>query len=146
MTLNKEDKNKGEDPMKITHFLKTYAMAVVGLSIMAMGTMQCYAQDDSQNTALSTAQKNAWKQNHPRRVQVNQRLKNQNKRINQGVKKGTLTQAQATQLKTEDQQIRQEEKTMASTDGSHITKADQKALNQQENAVSKQINQEKHPQ
>jgi hypothetical protein len=28
---------------------------------------------------------------------------------------------------------------MASHDGGHITKADQKALNQQENAVSKQI-------
>ena len=132
--------------MKITKFVKMYTMAVVGLAVMAMGTMPSYAQDDTQNSTPSDAQKAAWKQNHPRRAEVNQRLKNQNKRINQGVKKGTLTPAQATQLKTADQQIRQEEKTMASTDNGHITKADQTALNQQENAVSKQIYQEKHPQ
>ena len=118
--------------------LKTYTMVVIGLMVMAMGVTQCYAQDDTQNAA--------WKKNHPRRAEVNQRLKNQNKRINQGVKKGTLTPAEAAQLKTEDKQIRQEEKIMASTDGGHITKADQKALNQQENVVSKQIYQEKHGQ
>ena len=126
--------------------LKMYAMVVIGLIVMAMGATQCYAQDDTQNTTPSAAQKAAWKQNHPRRAQVNQRLKNQNKRINQGVKKGTLTPAEAAQLKTEDKQIRQEEKTMASMDNGHITKADQTALNQQENAVSKQVYQEKHGQ
>jgi hypothetical protein len=36
-------------------------------------------------------------------------------------------------------QIRQEERLMASQDGGHITKAEQKVLNQQENKVSQQI-------
>jgi predicted RND superfamily exporter protein len=31
-----------------------------------------------------------WQKDHPRRTQVNKRLKNQNRRINQGVKNGTL--------------------------------------------------------
>ena len=80
-----------------------------------------------------------WQKDHPRREQVNNRLKNQNKRIKQERKEGEITKAQARQLHSEDHAIRQEERTMASTNGGHITKAEQKALNQQENQVSKQI-------
>jgi predicted RND superfamily exporter protein len=87
-----------------------------------------------------------WQKNHPRRAEVNKRLKNQNKRINQGVKNGTLTRQQAHQLHKEDHQIRQEERDMASQNGGHITKQEQKTLNQQENAASKQIYDEKHGQ
>jgi len=81
-----------------------------------------------------------WQKNHPRRTEVNARLKNQNKRINQGAKEGELNKAQAGKLHKEDSQIRQEERDMASQNGGHITKSEQKVLNQQENAVSKQIN------
>ena len=88
---------------------------------------------------------NQWKNNHPRRAQVNRRLNRQNRRINQGVKKGTLTKGQAAQLHKEDHQIRQEERDMAAQNGGHITKQEQKTLNQQENAASKQIYDEKHP-
>ena len=80
-----------------------------------------------------------WQKDHPRREQVNNRLKNQNKRIRQERKEGEITKAQAGQLHREDHAIRQEERTMASTNGGHITKAEQKALNQQENQVSQQI-------
>ena len=80
-----------------------------------------------------------WQKDHPRRTQVNSRLNNQNKRIHNEVKDGQISKSQAKQLHSEDHAMRSEERTMASTDGGHITKADQKALNQQENAVSKQI-------
>jgi len=80
-----------------------------------------------------------WKQNHPRRAQVNARLNNQNRRINNEVKEGELTRGQAASLHKEDHQIRQEERDMASQNGSHITKQEQATLNQQENAVSRQI-------
>jgi type II secretory pathway component PulM len=80
-----------------------------------------------------------WQKDHPRREQVNNRLKNQNKRIRQERKKGEITGAQARQLHNEDHAIRQEERTMASTNGGHVTKAEQKSLNQQENQVSQQI-------
>jgi predicted RND superfamily exporter protein len=87
-----------------------------------------------------------WQKEHPRRAEVNKRLKNQNRRINQGVKNGKLTKQQAAQLHKEDHQIRQEERDMASQNGGHITKQEQKTLNQQENAVSGQIYKEKHSQ
>jgi hypothetical protein len=80
-----------------------------------------------------------WQKNHPRRTQVNHRLANQDRRIHQDVKNGTLTRGQAAKLHHEDHQVRQEERDMASQDGGHITKTDQRALNQQENGISGQI-------
>lgn len=80
-----------------------------------------------------------WQKTHPRREQVNDRLANQNRRIHTEVKEGDLTKTQAAALHKDDRQIRQEERDMAAQNGGHITKAEQKVLNQQENAVSKQI-------
>ncbi len=82
-----------------------------------------------------------WEKNHPRRDQVNDRLQNQNKRINQEVKEGELTKQQARKLHREDRAIRKEERRMAARNDGHITKAEQAKLNRQENAVSKQIGQ-----
>jgi hypothetical protein len=82
-----------------------------------------------------------WDRNHPRRDQVNDRLANQNRRINNELKEGDINRQQANQLHREDHTIRQEERTMSKFDNGHITRADQKALNQQENAVSRQIGQ-----
>ena len=89
--------------------------------------------------ANAMADDTQWQKDHPRREQVNNRLANQNKRIHQERKEGEITKAQAAKLHSEDRAIRKEERTMASTNGGHITKAEQKALNQQENQVSKQI-------
>lgn len=80
-----------------------------------------------------------WQKNHPRRTQVNHRLANQNKRIHSDVKNGTLTKGQAATLHKDDRQVRQEERDMASQDGGHVTKAEQQALNGQENRISGQI-------
>jgi hypothetical protein len=76
---------------------------------------------------------------HPRREQVNNRLANQNQRIHQEVKQGDLSKAQAAKLHKDDRQIRKEERLMASQNGGHITKSEQRVLNQQENGVSRQI-------
>lgn len=81
----------------------------------------------------------AWERHHPRRDEVNDRLANQDKRIHREVKEGDITKTQAAALHKDDHKIRQEERDMAHLDHGHITKLDQKALNQQENAVSKDI-------
>ena len=85
------------------------------------------------------AAESKWEKKHPRRDQVNDRLENQNKRIHNEVKEGELSKSQAAALHKDDRQIRQEERDIASQDGGHITKQEQKTLNQQENAVSKEI-------
>ena len=89
--------------------------------------------------ATSALAETTWEQNHPRRDQVNDRLANQNRRINREVAEGEISKGQAAALHKEDHQIRREERLMASQNNSHITKQEQKTLNQQENAVSKQI-------
>ena len=76
---------------------------------------------------------------HPRRDQVIDRLQNQNARIRQERKEGDLTAARAKQLHSEDHAIGAQEQFDAKLNGGHITPAEQKALNQEENAVSKQI-------
>lgn len=92
-------------------------------------------------TAPSASADTRWQNHHPRREQVNNRLNNQNRRIHQEVKEGDLTHSQAAALHQDDRQIRREERLMASQNGGHITKTDQRALNQQENGVSRQIGQ-----
>jgi hypothetical protein len=93
----------------------------------------------SMTSALAETQ---WQKNHPRRTQVNKRLANQNKRIEKKVKNGQMTQAQAQQLHQQDKNIRQEERDMASQNGGHITKQEQRTLNQQENKNSQAIKSE----
>jgi hypothetical protein len=80
-----------------------------------------------------------FQQTHPRRAQVNSRLNNQNLRIHQEVKDGQISRAQGAALHAEDHTIRNEERFDASLNNSHITRSEQTSLNQQENAVSKQI-------
>ena len=92
-------------------------------------------------TAAQVMAETKFQKNHPRREQVNKRLANQNRRIHQERKEGEMTPQQAQKLHREDRQIRQEERDMASQNGGHITKSEQRVLNQQENAVSRQIGQ-----
>lgn len=80
-----------------------------------------------------------WEKKHPRRTQVNRRLNNQNRRINNRVRNGKMTQAQASRLHKNDRNIRGEERGMAKQNGGHITRQEQKTLNQQENKNSREI-------
>jgi hypothetical protein len=80
-----------------------------------------------------------WEANHPRRDQVNDRLSNQNHRINQELREGEISRGQARELHRQDRQIRNEERRMAARDGGHITRFDQRVLNRQENRVSREI-------
>lgn len=82
-----------------------------------------------------------WEKIHPRRDQVNDRLQNQNKRIHQEVKEGEMSRAKAARLHRDDHKIRKEERLMASQNGGHITKQEQRSLDQQENRVSGKIGQ-----
>ena len=109
----------------ITSTRKVLTVALLSISLAGVAS-----------SALAETQ---WEKNHPRRDQVHDRLANQNKRIKNEVAEGEMSKAKAAKLHKEDRQIRREERLMASQNGGHITKQEQKTLNQQENAVSKQI-------
>lgn len=80
-----------------------------------------------------------WDQTHPRRAEVNARLAHQDRRIHNEYMAGEISRSQAVALHRQDHQIRTEERAMASQHGSHITATEQRALNQQENGVSREI-------
>jgi hypothetical protein len=109
-----------------------FKLAAVTLAVGLMGAAASSAM-------ASPTPATTWQKDHPRRVQVNSRLNNQNSRIHAGVKDGDLTKAQAGALHKDDRQIRTEERLMASQNGTHITTQEQKTLNRQENTVSKEI-------
>jgi len=81
---------------------------------------------------------------HPRENEVNQRLDNQQARINQGLAKGTMTGAQAARDEKHDANIAQREAVDESKHNGHITKAEQARLNKSENKNSKRIYKQKH--
>jgi hypothetical protein len=80
-----------------------------------------------------------WQRRHPWREQVNHRLTNLDRRINTERREGELAPRQARALRREDGTIRQQERFMAGFHNSHLTGAEHRALNQEENGLSRQI-------
>lgn len=81
---------------------------------------------------------------HPRENEVNQRLDNQQERINQGLADGTMTGKQAVRDEKHDANIAQRDAVDESNHNGHITKAEQRRLNKSENKNSKRIYRQKH--
>ena len=87
----------------------------------------------------ASGQDGQFAQSHPRRAQVNERLANQDRRIRAEVAEGDLTARQGARLHRADRMIWREERLMAAQHGGHITRAEQRVLNRQENALSRKI-------
>ena len=81
---------------------------------------------------------------HPRENEVNQRLDNQQARINQGLANGTMNGRQAARDERHDENIAQREAVDESKHNGHITKAEQRRLNKSENKNSTRIYRQKH--
>jgi hypothetical protein len=81
---------------------------------------------------------------HPRDNEVNQRLDNQQARIDQGLAKGTMTGQQAARDERHDANIAQREAVDESKHNGHITKGEQRRLNRSENRNSRHIYHQKH--
>jgi hypothetical protein len=81
---------------------------------------------------------------HPRVNEVNQREQNQQNRIANGLKNGTMNAQQASNVEKREANLQnREQKDMAAHNG-HLTKAEQNSLNRQENRISKTIYKDKH--
>jgi small-conductance mechanosensitive channel len=107
-------------------FSPQLALAAIGVATLLAG-------------ATGASAETHWQQHHPRRVEVNHRLNNQNRRINTERREGDITRAQARDLHQEDRGIRAQERFDASHDRGHITRAEKRRLNHEENGVSGQI-------
>jgi len=122
---------------KITSSL--LALAVGGLMLAASASAQ-----SSNNTSTSGAGPGVVDPGHPRVNEVNQREQNQQDRIANGVKNGTLSPKQASNLEKREASVEnREQKDMAKHNG-HLTKAEQRGINRQQNRISKSIYKDKH--
>jgi hypothetical protein len=82
--------------------------------------------------------------NHPRVNEVNAREQNQQNRIGNGIKNGSLAPKEAGKLeKQENHIVKQEKRDMAAHNG-HLTKGEQAKLNREQNKESKRIYADKH--
>jgi hypothetical protein len=89
--------------------------------------------------AIDAASASPWNANHPRRTEVNHRLARQDVRIDRELRDGKIGPHRARMLHREDRMIRHEERFEARFHHGHITRAEKRALNQQENGVSHKI-------
>ena len=115
-----------------------FALAVGGLMIAGSAAAQ-----NQSNT--SGAGPGVVDPGHPRVNQINQREKNQQNRIANGVKNGKLTPGQTARLERGEQRLQNNEKRDMAKDNGHLTKQDQRQLNREANHMSKRIYKDKHP-
>jgi len=78
-------------------------------------------------------------QTHPGRAEVNQRLDNQDHRINHERREGELSARRAHRLHRIDRHIRRQERRDARHHHGHVTRAEQHRLNREENRASDHI-------
>lgn len=94
--------------------------------------------------------KNIYKQKHDAQVQskagneVNQRDRNQQKRIGEGLEKGSLTAGEAKRLEKRESKLNAEQRDMREDNGGRLTASEKAKVNRQQNRVSKQIYNKKH--
>ena len=76
--------------------------------------------------------------------EVNQRQRNQQKRIGEGVENGSLTPAEAARLEKQEAAIHHEVKTERKANGGKLTPQERRQVNRQQNRESKRIYRQKH--
>ena len=116
------------------------------LLVLAVGGMLLAGSAAAQtSTNASGAGPGVVDPGHPRVNEVNQREENQQQRIANGVSSGKLSAQQTSNLEKREASVQnREQKDMAAHNG-HLTKAEQKGINRQQNRISKSIYKDKHP-
>jgi len=121
---------------KFTHSL--LVLAVAGLMLAGSASAQT-------STTTSGAGPGVVDPGHPRVNEVNKREQNQQNRIAKGIQNGKLNSQQAANLEKRETSVQnREQKDMAAHNG-HLTKAEQRGINRQQNRISKSIYKDKHP-
>jgi hypothetical protein len=115
------------------------------LLILAVGGLMLAGSASAQtSTTTSGAGPGVVDPGHPRVNEVNKREQNQQNRIGNGIKNDQLSSKQASNLEKREANVQnREQKDMAAHNG-HLTKAEQKGINRQQNRISKSIYKDKH--
>ena len=82
--------------------------------------------------------------NHPRVNEVNNREERQQDRIANGIKSGKISPEKAANLEKREADVQKQEQRDMAKHGGHLTKAEQRRLNDRENKISHSIHKDKH--
>jgi Skp family chaperone for outer membrane proteins len=121
-------------------FRLTWKAACLSIAVAAMLLPAAAQSTSTPPTAQSTATPSAAQ---PPQT-VHQRKLNQENRIANGVQNGGLTAGETAKLENKEANLTKEKQQMRSADGGHLTSADQHALHQQQDKLSKQVYKDKH--
>jgi hypothetical protein len=121
--------------------IKKIANSLFILAAASLFTLSAAAQT---STNTSGAGPGVVDPGHPRVNEVNQREQNQQNRIANGLKNGTLNSKQATNLEKRETAVQNREKKDMAEHNGHLTKAEQRGINRQQNRISKSIYKDKH--
>jgi len=118
--------------MKCLSILRSSLIGLAATTVLASGVAM----------AQSTTQDNV--PGHPRVNEVNQRLDNQQQRIQNGVADGQINARQAARDEKHDANIAQRESADEARHDGHLTKGEQERLNHSENHNSRRIHTQRH--
>lgn len=113
------------------------------LLVLAVGGLMITGSASAQTSTTSGAGPGVVDPGHPRVNQVNGREENQQQRIGNGVKNGTLTSKQTANLENRETSVQNREKADMAKNNGHLTKAEQNGINRQQNRISKSIAKDK---
>jgi len=113
------------------------------LLVLAVGGLMIAGSASAQTSTTSGAGPGVVDPGHPRVNQVNRREENQQQRIGNGVKNGTLTSKQTANLENRETSVQNREKADMAKNNGHLTKAEQNGINRQQNRISKSIAKDK---
>jgi hypothetical protein len=114
------------------------------LLMLAIGGLMFTGSAIAQTTTTSGAGAGVVDPGHPRVNQVNGREANQQNRIANGVKNGSLSPKQTSNLESREASVQNREKKDMAAHNGHLTKAEQNGINRQQNRISKSIYKDKH--
>ncbi|HLW87632.1 MAG TPA: hypothetical protein VKR57_04020 [Terriglobales bacterium] len=113
-------------------------------SLLVLAAGMLFVGVSAAQTTTSGAGPGVVDPGHPRVNEVNSREENQQQRIANGVKNGSLSAKQTANLENRENHIQNEEKRDMANNNGHLTKAEQNKINRQQNHVSKSIYKDKH--
>jgi hypothetical protein len=114
------------------------------LLVLAVGGLMIAGSASAQTSTTSGAGPGVVDPGHPRVNEVNKREENQQQRIGNGIKSGKLSSQQAANLEKRETSVQNREKADMAKNNGHLTKAEQKGINRQQNRISKSIYKDKH--
>jgi hypothetical protein len=114
------------------------------LLTLAVGGLMIAGSASAQTSTTSGAGPGVVDPGHPRVNEVNGREENQQQRIANGVSSGKLSAQQTSNLEKREANVQNREKADMAKNNGHLTKAEQRGINRQQNRISKSIYKDKH--